>query len=207
MHMADRVDRDGGRRLHERDLGRRLDHAAGVDERLAGDDRAIEAGHLAHVVDDEVPGRVLDGERLPCGQAGAGPGDELEGALVLVPGADVGARPCRLSSTDGTSKNGVMTMVWPDAGTRAAVVRSERHQRMPVKYSREEPASMRQAATFWSRINDWSLREARGALGSGDRQGTRDGFPACACGLRRGQRPSGHEAVRPQRRHRGSSGG
>ncbi len=75
------------------------------------------------------------------------------------------ASTVRLSSTDGTSKNGVMTTVWPDAGTRAAVVRSERHQRMPVKYSREEPASMRQAATFWSRISDCSFarREARSA--------------------------------------------
>src|SRR5688572_8765685 len=63
----------------------------------------------------------------------------------------------RLSSTEGTSKNGVTTTVWPEAGISAAVVRSERHQRMPVKYSSDEPASMRQAATARSRISDCSL--------------------------------------------------
>ena len=90
MDLTDRAERDRGRGLHERDLGRRLDHAAGVDERLAGDDRPIEAAHLADVVDDEMAGRVLDRERLTGGQVGAGLGDQLEGALVFVPGTDIG---------------------------------------------------------------------------------------------------------------------
>ena len=33
---------------------------------------AVEAGHLAHVVDDEMARRLLDRERLPGGQVGAG---------------------------------------------------------------------------------------------------------------------------------------
>src|SRR5688572_22859131 len=51
----------------------------------------------------------------------------------------------RLSLIEGTSKKGVTTTPGPSAGMAAAGVRSERHQRMPVKYSSEEPASTNRA--------------------------------------------------------------
>src|SRR6202012_2251788 len=38
MHATQRLDRDVVRGLHERELGGRLDHAAGADERFARDD-------------------------------------------------------------------------------------------------------------------------------------------------------------------------
>jgi hypothetical protein len=81
-----------------------------------------------------------------------------------------------VSCTDGTSKKGVTTIVLPDAGMSAAVVRSDLHQRMPVKYSSEEPASTRRAATLSRCMSDWScaMRAARSAavMGSAPASGT-----------------------------------
>ena len=87
--MTDGVDGDVGGGLHEGQLGWRLDHAAGVDDVLAGNNLAVEAGKFLDVVDDEVASRVLDGKRAVGGTAQR-LGDDLEGALVFVPGADVG---------------------------------------------------------------------------------------------------------------------
>ena len=51
-----------------------------------------------------------------------------------------------VSRIEGSSKNGVTMTTGPRAGMRAAVVLSDLHQRMPVKYSSVEPASTSRAA-------------------------------------------------------------
>src|SRR2546421_12068565 len=47
---------------------------------------------------------------------------------------------------EGSSKKGVTTTTLPSAGIRAAVVLSDLHQWMPVKYSSVDPASTNSAA-------------------------------------------------------------
>ena len=196
--VADRVDRDVVRCLHERELGRRLDHAAGVDERLAGDDLAAEAGHRAHVVDDEEARGPLDRERCPAaGYALHRIGNERERTLVLVPGPDVGLDRSD-SSTDGTSKNGVTTTVCPDAGISAAVVRSERHQRMPVKYSREEPASTRQGRDLRRAASATGALATRAARSAGViGMAPRDRFAPVVRGVALRPGPAGHASSAP----------
>ena len=61
------------------------------------------------------------------------------------------------SRTEGSSNAGVTTTTSPAAGMIAAVVRSERHQRMPVKYSSVAPASTSSAPTLASRISPCTL--------------------------------------------------
>ena len=72
-----------------------------------------------------------------------------------------------VSRTEGSSKKGVTTTTPPSAGISAAVVLSDRHQRMPVKYSSEDPASTNKAATFRCCIKDCTLAIR----------------PACSCAL------------------------
>ncbi len=95
-HVPDRVNGDVVRRLHQRDLGRGLDRAAGVDERLAGDDLAVEARHPAHVVHDEEARAPLDRDRAARTAGAHRIRDQRERALVLVPGPHVGLDPQRL---------------------------------------------------------------------------------------------------------------
>ena len=67
------------------------------------------------------------------------------------------ASTLRVSRIEGSSKYGVTTTTRPSAGISAAVVRSERHQRMPVKYSSEAPDSTRKAPIFCRCISPCSL--------------------------------------------------
>src|ERR1700736_6262244 len=54
---------------------------------------------------------------------------------------------------EGSSKKGTTPSTRPAAGITAAVVLSERHQRMPVKYSREDPDSTSSAPILRCCIN------------------------------------------------------
>src|SRR5581483_11986878 len=64
---------------------------------------------------------------------------------------------CKVSRTEGCSKKGVTTTVRPLAGMIAAVTRSERCQRTPVKYSSEVPDSIRKAPILCCCIRDCTL--------------------------------------------------
>src|SRR5882757_336007 len=64
---------------------------------------------------------------------------------------------CSVSRTDGSSNAGVTTTAVPLAGISAAVVRSERCQRIPVKYSSVDPDSTSSAPIFCRLISDCSF--------------------------------------------------
>ena len=61
------------------------------------------------------------------------------------------------SFTEGDSKNGVTITTGPVAGMTAAVVRSDLHQRTPVKYSIVVPASASSAPVFFCCMSDCSF--------------------------------------------------
>ena len=71
--------------------------------------------------------------------------------------ARTSALTLRVSRIEGSSKNGVTMTGCPCAGISAAVVRSERHQCTPVKYSSEEPASTSSAAALCCGISACSF--------------------------------------------------
>ena len=88
--VAQRREHDVVGRLHQRELGRRLDHPAAADDRVGADD--AHAGQLLlQAVEDEEAVGLLEPDRLAGDAALAQEvGDQLQRLLILVPGADLG---------------------------------------------------------------------------------------------------------------------
>src|SRR5438309_1895927 len=113
------------------------------------------------------PSWTLCGLIEPCGKALASFNSTR--ANSCVPPRAVCAATIRLTMSElrmPASMKGVTTTTRPSAGTSAAVVRSDLHQRTPVKYSSVDPASTRNAAILSRCIRPWSFaRRARCSSG------------------------------------------
>ncbi len=87
--IAQGGDHDVGGRLHERELGGRLDHPQLADDGIGADDASARELLLQPVLEEEAVG-LLEPHRRAGGSALAEEiGDELQRLLVLLPGADL----------------------------------------------------------------------------------------------------------------------
>src|SRR5882757_1978517 len=98
---------------------------------------------------------------------------------------------CSVSRTDGSSNAGVTTTAAPLAGISAAVVRSERCQRIPVKYSSVDPDSTSSAPIFCCVISacSFAIRPRRSSAEIGCAAPVRD-FRSVADGVDAARAPS-----------------
>ena len=115
VHVADRRERDVVRRLHEREFGGRLEHAAGAHQLIAGNRLSRFAATAAPVEDEEACGG-FDGEwpSLRAARAGHRRADRRGSR----PPSRDEHRPATLSVSriEGSSKNGVTMTIRPAPG-------------------------------------------------------------------------------------------